>query len=254
MFLIINKEYIIDEIKISNLLEALVSKNTQLLTESVIHDVVEIQDNIKEGNTIVLSDEAKLEYSNFIDKLMLFDDSLNEGYVRALGQDIVSNLSGAGTEMKGWFEGIKQKIAHIDKNSQELIMWLKNNKEVKLDNSSKIKNFFKTSNIQWRFYLLIDNSTFNKILSDIKSNNKSDLEGIFDINMNKRSSALLKLEEAKSIDDLIKLVTLYKERCKQVADELLKRKEPIKGFSFQAMLVGLTDLNSTVKRIVALSK
>ena len=60
-----------------------------MLTESEISSVVTIQDVIKSGIKLQLSEEAKLEYYQFLDKVIILDDSLNEGVidsVKAIGK------------------------------------------------------------------------------------------------------------------------------------------------------------------------
>jgi hypothetical protein len=78
MFLVKQKK--IELVQLESLLNALVSE-TDNLTESQIEDVVGIQDSIKLSNKIVLSEEASVKYQEFIEKVMLFDDSLQESMV-----------------------------------------------------------------------------------------------------------------------------------------------------------------------------
>lgn len=73
----------IDNIHLESLLTALV-KETNSLTESQIEDVVFIENTIKQNSKIKLSKDASIKYKEFIEKVILFDDSLSEG--------IISNL------------------------------------------------------------------------------------------------------------------------------------------------------------------
>jgi hypothetical protein len=75
MFL--DKQKKIELLQLESLLNALVNESYNL-TESQIEDVVDIQDSIKLNNKIVLSEEAYSKYEEFIEKVMLFDDSLKE--------------------------------------------------------------------------------------------------------------------------------------------------------------------------------
>lgn len=176
----VNQEVIIlEKEQLKSLLNAL-SNKSEALTESEIQDVLSIQDIIKEGNTISLSEEARLEYQEFMDKIQFFDDSLNEGIIGSMGADIKSGFQGTGTEIKGWFEDINEKLAHINKNSDELISWLnEESNDVPLHTDSSLKKFFKTSSIQWRFFFILNDSIYNRILKTVKSDEKNRFRRLF---------------------------------------------------------------------------
>jgi hypothetical protein len=70
-------------VQLESLLDALV-KETNTLTESQIEDVTYIQNSILENSKLVLSEDASVKYQEFIEKVMLFDDSLNEGIINKL--------------------------------------------------------------------------------------------------------------------------------------------------------------------------
>ena len=78
MFLVKKKE--VSLVQLESLLDALV-KETDTLTESQIEDVTYIQDIIKQDSKIILSEDANIKYQEFIEKVMLFDDSLQEGII-----------------------------------------------------------------------------------------------------------------------------------------------------------------------------
>jgi hypothetical protein len=82
------KTQILESSDLQTLLKA-ISNNSEVLTESEISSVVDIEDVVKSGTKLQLSEEAKLEYYQFLEKVVLLDDSLNEGVidsVKAIGK------------------------------------------------------------------------------------------------------------------------------------------------------------------------
>lgn len=156
-----------------------------------------------------------------------------------------------GTEFKSYFENINEKIKHVDKNIEELLTFLDNNRDVEIKDDSKVKIFFKSSTIHYRYYYILDDSYFNKILNTIKEG-KMLSPTIFDVDSKSMSSISNKITNAKSIQELIDIAVVYRKRCNTIGN-LLKEKK-VKGFQAQIMLVGLTDLNIQIKRIVNLNK
>jgi hypothetical protein len=71
----------INNIQLESLLNALVQE-TNSLTESQIEDVVFIENTIKQDIKLKLSKEASNKYQEFIEKVVLFDDSLQEGAIQ----------------------------------------------------------------------------------------------------------------------------------------------------------------------------
>ena len=68
-----------------------------------------------------------------------------------------------------------------------------------------------------------------------------------------RKSATRMLDSIRTIKDLIVIVNKYKARVNLIYDLLEKRDRSIKGFPFQLMLGGASDLRKTVKKIVNLA-
>lgn len=255
MFLHQKKTQILESSDLQALLKA-ISNSSEILTESEISTVSNIENVINEDTKLVLSEEATYEYYKFLEKVLYLDDSLQEGYVRALAGEVKDSVVSVGTEIKGWFEDVKSKIKHIDDNIEELLHWLADNrdKNIQIDNNSKIKNFFKTSSLQWRFYYLLDDKSFNSIVKGIKENTPTSFSGLFDLELNRRATIAYKLEKAKSVQELSDIVVVYRKRCNEIGNLITAKKEKVKGFPLQIMLLGVSDLNITIRRIVNLSK
>ena len=81
MFLVKKKE--VSLVQLESLLDALV-KETDTLTESQIEDVTYIQDIIKQDSKIILSEDASVKYQEFIEKVVLFDYSLQKSFLSGL--------------------------------------------------------------------------------------------------------------------------------------------------------------------------
>ena len=245
------KTQILEASDLQTLLKA-ISNNSEVLTESEISIVSDIENYIKEDTKLVLSQEAEYEYYKFLEKVVMLDDSLNEGYVKALVGEVKDVATGIGTEVKGYFEDVKSKIKHVDDNIDELLRWCAKNRDVEIKNDSKLKSFFKTSILQWRFYYLLDDTSFNNIVNSIKE------EGVvaptvFDIDLKKRASISHRLEKAKTVDELSAIAVEYRKRCNTIGNLLVYDKKKVKGFPLQIMLTGFSDLSITIKRIINLN-
>lgn len=90
------KTHILEHSSLTSLLKA-ISNNSEILTESEISNIVGIQEVIKSGTKLELSEEARLEYYQFLEKVILLDNSLNEGVI-----DYIKNI---GTVIKHLFKG-----------------------------------------------------------------------------------------------------------------------------------------------------
>ena len=99
----------------------------------------------------------------------------------------------------------------------------------------------------------MDDSTYNRILSDLKADQITALESIYDIDFSKHKELTVKLDSVKDIKGLIKVVETYKDRTNTFFDLILKRKTKVKSFPFQVILLGANDLRRTVKKIVNLA-
>ena len=200
-------------------------------------------------------DERDIDYLNHLEI-----DEVNiatEGIVRAGAHDLGSVLTDSYREIKGWVIGTESKRKYIIEICDDLIDWLKDKDvdyaDLDLDMGS-FKTFFKTSEtFNWRFYFLLDDSTYNRILSDLKADQITALESIYDIDFSKRKELTVKLDSVKDIKGLIKVVETYKDRTNTFFDLILKRKTKVKSFPFQVILLGANDLRRTVKKIVNLA-
>jgi hypothetical protein len=194
-----------------------------------------------------------------------------EGVATAVVADVGHKIHGFVSRVKGWLEGIQTKRKHINEILDDTIEWLKDedryNKNLRLDMGS-FKTWMKTSETYlFRYYYLLNDSLYNEIVDDLKKGNISELESLFShlvdqINasqtlissdMKDRRSATRLLDSAKTIKDLIVIVSKYKSRVNLIFDLMEKQDRGIKGFPFQLMLRGAIDLRTTVKKIVNLA-
>lgn len=207
------------------------------------------------------------------DKLETFQlhEVASEGIATAVVADVGHGLSQAGSTVKGWFQGVKKKRAQTNEILEDTIDWLKDNdkqhRRLDLDMGG-FKTWMKTSETYlYRYYYLLNDSVYNEMVSDLKKGNIAELEDFLghivnqnnvgnsmnSADMKDRKSATRMLDSLREIKDLIILVEKYKARVNLIYDLMEKRDRYIKGFPFQLMLTGATDLRRTVKKIVNLA-
>lgn len=180
-----------------------------------------------------------------------------EGILKAIGGDIVRDHTDLWKEMKGWFLGIESKKRYIDESCRETIEWLReedrDNPNLDLDMGA-FKTWLKTSEtFYWRYYFILSDKIYNDIVKQIKDNEITSIETLFDVDIPERMKVARMLDSARTIKDLVVIVEKYRSRCNLVFEGLLKRKRRIQSFPFQVMLLGYADLNRTVKKIVNLA-
>ncbi|MDD2819468.1 MAG: hypothetical protein PHN51_11830 [Candidatus Nanopelagicales bacterium] len=163
-----------------------------------------------------------------------------------------------GSEIKGWFEGVATKQRHINEFAEETIQWLKDkdneNKGLDLDMGA-FKTWLKSSEaFYWRFYFFLNDKIFNQMVSELKKHESTKIEGVADFDMKERTEATRMLDNARTIKDLIVIVNRYRARVNLVFDLIQKRKRAVKGAPFQVALLGMVDLNKTVRKIVYLAE
>lgn len=181
-----------------------------------------------------------------------------EGIIGAVIHDAGSVYTDAYREMKGWFLGMESKRQYIERICQDVIVWLKDKdleyRNLNLDMGT-FKTWMKTSETYyWRYFFLLDDSTWRQIESDLKAGRITDLESIYSIDFKSRKEVTRYLDSIDNIPELIKVVELYIKRSNTFFDLITKRKIKIKSAPFQVNLLGATDLRRTVKKIVNLAK
>ena len=200
-----------------------------------------------------------------------FIDVASEGIPTAIIADIGHSFHNNATTIKGWFEGITKKKQHINEVLDATIDWLKEedkaNPRLSLDMGT-FKTWLKTSEtLYYRYYYLLNDKIYNKIVEDLKKGDISELEDFFkhlvnelsvantlvSSDMEDRRSATRMLDSIRTIKDLIVIVNKYKARVNYIFDLMEKLDRSIKGFPFQLMLRGAADLRQTVKKIVNLA-
>ena len=200
-----------------------------------------------------------------------YTEVATEGIATAMVADVGHYYHGVGTELKGWFEGVTKKRKHTNEVLIDTIDWLKDadkdNRNLQLDMGS-FKTWMKTSEtFIYRYFYLLTDSVYNEIVSSLKKDEISELEDFFGHFVNQanasnlmtstdskdRKSATRMLDSIRTIKDLIVIVNKYKARVNLIYDLMEKRDRSIKGFPFQLMLAGASDLRQTVKKIVNLA-
>ena len=181
-----------------------------------------------------------------------------EGIIGAVIHDAGSVYTDAYREMKGWFLGMESKRQYIERICQDVIVWLKDKdleyRNLNLDMGT-FKTWMKTSeSYHWRFFFLLDDSTWRQIESDLKAGRITDLESLYTVDLKQIRETTRYLDSIDNIPELIKVVELYIKRSNTFFDLVTKRKIKIKSAPFQVILLGATDLRRTVKKIVNLAK
>jgi hypothetical protein len=188
------------------------------------------------------------------------DEALQEGLVRALVGGVGTDLKHASQEMADWFKGVHEKQRAVQERGADLIAWLdetdKDHPGLSLDMGSFF-SWLKTSHwTRWRFYFLLNDSTFGRIAKDIKDDHRTELEDFvadFETFAERKQAARV-LENARTVKDLKAITQRYLDRCDQVFKGLLARKSSVNGAPYHVMALGLSDLDATVKNIVRLAK
>jgi hypothetical protein len=201
-------------------------------------------------------DERDIDYLNHL-KTDVPDAIATEGVIKAHIYEQAGLYSGTFTETKGWFLGIETKRKYITEICDDVVDWLKDKdadeRDLDLDMGS-FKTWMKTSeNFFWRYVFLLEDSLWNKIESDLRSGDITDLENLYNVDFTKRKNIANKLDSITDIRGLIKVVELYNKRSDKFFELILKRKVKIKMFPFQVILLGAVDLRRTVKKIVNLA-
>lgn len=182
-------------------------------------------------------------------------ENLNEGYLAAMGSDIKHGFKNLAT-VTDLTKDTQESLRLTKERAAELIEYIKEfDKDYPKTNLAmgEFKTWFKAnSQTEWRYYFLLDNSTFSKIKANVAKNENSKLDSWFDINKIGRSNAANILDSAKSAKDLITIVNIYNDRAQMLGKQLLKNNAP--NGAARTFLYGMTDLQGTVKRICNLSK
>lgn len=177
-----------------------------------------------------------------------------EGILRAKGKEFLGDHKNAIVEISGWFKNPTEKKQTIIDHADNLVSWLEkhNNKYPNLNlQVGTIKTWMKTSEThRWRYYFMMNEKTYKEIIKNIENEENSKLEGNFDYDFSDREDVTDMLDDIKKIKDLISFTKTYKQRCIKVFDTIKVRQKKIKGAPFQVMLLGMGDLESTVKKIV----
>ena len=208
-------------------------------------------------------DERDIDYLNHLEIKPVSEEALEsayiatEGIIRAQLHDAGSVITDAYRETKGWFLGIESKRKYIEEICEDLVDWLKDKdmeyRDMNLDMGA-FYTWMKTAEIfYWRYYFLLDDSTWKRMVQDLKADRVSDLESIYSIDFSARKQITNKLDSIRDIKGLIKVVETYKDRSNTFFELILKRKIKIKSFPFQVILLGATDLRRTAKKIVNLA-
>ena len=202
--------------------------------------------------------EAEVDYLEHLDiPVPEINDVALEGIVRAIAHDTAGIPATVYREAKGWFLATEAKRKYIEEICFDIIDWLKDKqlsyRDLDLD-LGNFKTWMKTSEtFNWRYYYLLEDSVWNRIVTDLKNNNLTDIESIYSIDFKDRKNIARQLDSISDISGLIKVVELYIKRTNIFFELITKRKIKIKSAPFQVILLGASDLRRTVKKIVNLA-
>jgi len=180
-----------------------------------------------------------------------------EGVVRAVIGQKLNDFKNVGTEIIGWFKGVVSKKEQTHNKLDNLIEWLKDSNKEKPNLELEMGSFgtwLKTSEtFRWRFYFLLNDTIYNKILKDISLSQTTYLEGLADYEFKNRSDVTRVIDSARNIIDLIKIAKEYQKRADNMFDKLMARNTSVKMAPYQVILLGSVDLDSTLKKVVRLA-
>jgi hypothetical protein len=203
-------------------------------------------------------DERDIDYFDHLQvPLVEMDDVALEGIFKAVVHGIGSRITDDYRHWKGMFLEMESKRKYIVELLDDLSDWLKEEERdnPNLDlNMGAIKTWLKSSEtFVWRYYFLIEDSTWESLVKDVKSEVAGDLETFTNFDFKNRTKAANYMDSISDIKGLLKVVELYKKRTNIFFDLASKRKRSLRKTPFQVILAGALDLRRTVKKIVNLA-
>jgi len=179
--------------------------------------------------------------------IIKYQEELNEGFLRGIGGDFKDGITflGFGDSLKSLFSDYEASYK-ILKNKIADIEYFINQNSFKGHTGSFIKFLNKMS--FWRFYFILDDSTYNNIVNSIKNNS---LDSIYvDTNFSKR--VIKKMYDAKSNKELLATPQLYLSRVDNIVSLCKKHKTSPKILSniMNIFTQGTIDLEYIIRKII----
>jgi hypothetical protein len=186
-----------------------------------------------------------------VNKLM--ESLLDEGFARGQAGQYGNYAFNMGSEVISWFRTNESKFNNVKVKVTELLDWLHQAKQDHPNlnlQTNALLNWFKTSeSFTWRFYPIINNSVYSKLVADMRSKDKK-IGLVASSNIVARHEAVQVFNNAKSIDDLVKIVKMFQDRVNETV-ELLQHHEVF--FMPQTLHNAVMDLEVTIKKVVRLA-
>lgn len=184
------------------------------------------------------------------------DEVALEGVIGALLKDEVESKVRVAQFYKAAFINLESKKKYFNEMTDDLITWLKEKDSdypgLKLDMGA-FKTWLKTAHYQARYYPILVDDRFNRIIEQLKDGKKSKLENWFDFDLKGKLKGNDVLDNVKDIKELIKTVELYKSRFEKISKLLQPDNVKQNKATVGVVLAGLIDLRITVKKIVNLA-
>jgi hypothetical protein len=184
-----------------------------------------------------------------INYLFKGEQELNEGIIRGLAsefQDFIDDFQAIGDLFHTGRENI---LPRIQSRLAKLKKFLKNVEFTNKPGSSNALLKFRQGFARWRFFYFLNDKIYKGCLDYVKKTGK-DPVGFVNFSMSDR--IIPSMYNAKSSNDLIKLVELYEKRVKQVYN-LVKNNPTVSGYRpfLRQGLYGLRDLAIAIRRLVS---
>ena len=186
------------------------------------------------------------------------NENLREGVGRALLGQIGSDFKSVGREVSDWTKSAREKQRALGERTSELIEWLRDQDRATPGmhlSQGAFKTWLKTSEFsRWRYFFVLHDATYGRIVASIKKGEPSQLEQFTNLSLSDRQDVTSVLDGIKTIRELERVVSTYAERGDRLFSSMLAQSRPPGGAPFQILLLGFTDLEATVKKIVNLAK
>lgn len=184
------------------------------------------------------------------------DEVALEGIIGAEIKDFGEGYVRTAQFYKAAFINLESKKKYFNELIGNLITWLKEKDSdypnLKLD-AGVFKTWLKTSIHKARYYPILVDSRFNRIIEQLKNGEKTKLENWFDFDFKGRTIGNDVLDNIKDIKELIKIVELYQSRFEKICKLLQPDNVKQHKMTVAVLLAGLIDLRISVKKIVNLA-
>jgi len=186
------------------------------------------------------------------------NDTLNEDFFRGASGEILRSPKQMGNVFKSigdLFSNAQSLMKRVDSMTSQI----KHDIERKIFHGSTIGGYIKwrQTTIYWRMYYLLDDKAYNKILNDAKSGSLD--KKFFDFKLTSRNVPMI--TQARSKEELIRAVDLYRDRAYNLYSILLKwrrenNEEMVNILTHYLRIInaGLYDMSEVINIIIDYSR